>query len=90
MLCFPFTALGEKGTEEMGLAPKTTEQRFPHLTIQQFNHGTLSPNHGRFCRIARLPHEGEAFAANRHAQKSPLMRGDYRGVRYVKPLIYPC
>ncbi len=37
MLCFPFTALGEKGTEEMGLAPKTTKQRFPYLTIQQFN-----------------------------------------------------
>ncbi len=37
MLYFPFTALGEKGTEEMGLAPRTTKQRFPHLTIQQIN-----------------------------------------------------
>ena len=41
MLCFPFPALGEKGTEEMGLAPRTTEQRFLHSTIQQINH---SPN----------------------------------------------
>ncbi len=40
MLCFPFTALGEKGTEEMGLAPRTTEQRFLHLTIQQINYST--------------------------------------------------
>ncbi len=33
-------------------------KQFNKSTNQQFNHGTLSPNRGRFCRIARLPDAG--------------------------------
>ena len=44
-------------------------QQFNKSTIQQFTPQTLSPNRGRYCRIGRLPHEGEDFAANRHALK---------------------
>ncbi len=43
------------------------------------NHRTLSHNRGRFCRIARLPYEGEAFAANRHVPKVPPDEGGTQG-----------
>ena len=40
---------------------------------------TLSPNRGRFCRIGRLPHEGDDFAANRHALNVPPDEGGLQG-----------
>ncbi len=64
-----------------------SNQQFNNSTNQRFNHRhrTLSPNHGRFCRIARLPHEGEDFAANRHASKSPGdQRGSFTSLRFVQ------
>ncbi len=36
----------------MGLAPRTTEQRFPYLTIQQFNKSPSEPSHPIIANFA--------------------------------------
>ncbi|RLD12835.1 hypothetical protein DRI50_08450 [candidate division KSB1 bacterium] len=59
-------------------------QQFNKSAIQQITHPTLSPDRSRSCRIARLPHEGEAFASNRHALKVPPDEGGTQGGKIRK------